>query len=154
MMMMIGMGAEAKMVSGQFRLSGKDSEIILTSFAISSPMGGTFGINLTTGDIMYEEERYLRLHLFRDVEWPKFQKALTCSDKIVMAKQVHSISFDYKNGQWNTKLIEGKIVNTDDRKDMKSKTYRPHCKYYLFCFVYICGVYISSSCCSVCIGRS
>ena len=115
----------AKKVSGKFRLSGEKSEIVLTSFAVV-PTGGQLTVNFTSGTTMYEQDQNLRLHLFRDVEWPQFQKALTCSDKVLVARQSNTVSFEYRSGQWRTKPIEMEIVNSDSNSKATS---RPHCTF-------------------------
>lgn len=113
----------AKKVTGSFRLSGEKSEIVLTNFAVV-PEGGMLSINFTTGSIMYEEDQALRLRLYRDVEWPQFQKALTCADKVLFAKQENPVTFDYKNGEWKTnRPIRLQIRNSDPEE---KATYRPH----------------------------
>ncbi|KAL7574505.1 hypothetical protein ACA910_015864 [Epithemia clementina (nom. ined.)] len=113
---------QAKKVSGNFKLSGEKSEIVLTSFAVV-PSGGLLSVNFTTGSTMYEEDQNVRVRLYRDVEWPKFQKALTCADKVLFARQSRPVPFDYKSGQWRTKPIEMVIRNTDENEKVK---YRPH----------------------------
>jgi hypothetical protein len=113
----------AKTVSGQFQLSGHHTEHVLTSFAVL-PTGGSVQVNFTVANHgMYEDERFIRLRLYRDVEWPKYLKAKRCKDKVAYAQRQERILFEYVNETWQTpNPLLVLIVNTVEEKER----YRPH----------------------------
>jgi Rhodopsin-like GPCR transmembrane domain len=116
--------AHAKTVSGQFHLSGHHTEHVLTSFAVL-PTGGSVQVNFTVANgEMYEDERFIRLRLYRDVEWPKYLKATSCKDKVAFAQRQERILFEYVNEtSWQTpNPLLVLIVNTLEEKHR----YRPH----------------------------
>jgi hypothetical protein len=108
----------AKIVSGDFKLSGLQPLQVLTSFAVL-PDGASLAVNFTSPSF-YENEKYLKLRLYRDVEWAKVQNIETCNEKLRHAKHSGSISFDYKDKLWKSDL-EMLIVNSE-----KAKEARPH----------------------------
>jgi len=118
---------EGKKVSGSFKLSGENSESVLTSFAVV-PTGARLSVNLTTGSQMYEDEHYLRFHMFQDTEWPRFLKALTCEDKVKYSMQQQRVSFEFRNNAWTT----SRAITADLKpplasdKNMKNNFDRPH----------------------------
>ena len=89
----------AKTVSGDVRLSGQYSEAILTSFAISPYARGWMGISLNSKDV-YDNEQDLKIHLYQDTNWSKFQKELLCSDKSKHSVASHRLEFRYNDKQW------------------------------------------------------
>jgi hypothetical protein len=109
----------AKTVSGDFRLSGLQSHRVLVSFAVV-PDGARVSVNLTAS-FMYENERFLQLRMYRDVEWSKVIKAKTCTEMIRHASQTQQLSFDYKNKQWKSEEKTALIFNSD-----KGTSRRPH----------------------------
>jgi hypothetical protein len=108
----------AKIVSGDFKLSGLEPLQVLTSFAVL-PDGASLTVNFTAPSF-YDNEKYLKLRLYRDVEWAKVQSIETCNEKLKHAKHSASISFDYKDKLWKSDL-EMLIVNSE-----KAKEARPH----------------------------
>ena len=88
-----------KRVSGDFQLSGVNSEKVLTSFAVSPDYGARFQLHMTATD-MYETERYLKLRLFTDDSWGRHLKVMTCQEKVRHAVHSRDVSFDYVNGKW------------------------------------------------------
>jgi hypothetical protein len=89
----------AKTVSGDVRLSGQYSEAILTSFAISPHARGWMGISLNSKD-MYDNEQALKIHLYQDTNWGKFQKELLCSDKSKHSVASHGLQFRFEDKEW------------------------------------------------------
>jgi GNAT superfamily N-acetyltransferase len=112
--------AKAKHVSGKFRLSGLESHAVLCSFAVLKD-GGRVHLEMTASNL-YENERFLKFRLYRDVEWPRFQQARTCQDRTRYAQQTLPVSINYSNGQWKSNTIDVLIVNTPG--NMESS--RPH----------------------------
>ena len=104
--------ATAKVTSGDFRLSGLNPQYVLTSFAVV-PYGARISVNLTSTK-MYENERWLKLRLYRDVEWPKFRKATTCNAQAQFSKQGHSVSFDYTNKEWRAEEKKAYVFNNGE----------------------------------------
>ncbi len=85
---------DAKTVSGDFQLSGVNSEAVLTSFAISPYGRGWMGITLSSKE-MYETEQSLKIHLFQDTQWSAFQKALLCTDRKKLAIETLNVEFHH-----------------------------------------------------------
>ena len=84
----------AKKVTGNVKLSGVNSEALLTKFAISPYGKGWMGITLQSVE-MYETERFLKIHLYQDTNWTAFKRELTCKDKAQHAKQSVGVEFHY-----------------------------------------------------------
>jgi hypothetical protein len=74
----------AKTVSGDFKLSDMKSLQVLTSFSVV-PDGARLAVNFTSPSF-YENERFLKLRLYRDVEWASVLKAQTCVEKIKLTQ--------------------------------------------------------------------
>jgi hypothetical protein len=108
----------AKTVSGDFKLSGLEPLQVLTSFAVL-PDGASLTVNFTSPSF-YENEKYLKLRLYRDTEWAKVQNIEMCNSKLIHAKHSAPISFDYKDKLWKSDL-KMQIVNTEKKKEA-----RPH----------------------------
>lgn len=104
--------AAAKVISGDFRLSGLNSHYVLTSFAVV-PEGARLTVDLTSTD-MYENERYLKMRLYRDVEWGSFRKAMTCDAKTRFSKQGHSITFDFIDQKWRSEQKKAYVFNNGE----------------------------------------
>lgn len=100
----------AKKVSGDFRLTGANTEHVLTTFAVVPTGAAMMRLNLTAPR-MYEDERLLAVYLYRDVEWPQFQKATLCNHKTRFSKQRQPITFDYIDNQWKSKPMQVILVN-------------------------------------------
>ena len=86
--------------SGDFVLSGVNSEKTLSSFALSPHARGWFDIILYC-DSMYENEQNLRLYFFTDESWKKALQATTCEDKVGFAKETQRLSFEYVRSPTN-----------------------------------------------------
>jgi hypothetical protein len=110
----------AKTVSGDFKLSGMKSLQVLTSFSVV-PDGALLQLNFTSPSF-YENERFLKLRLYRDSEWASVVKAQTCVEKIKLTKHTGSISFDYKDKLWKSSIQM--FVNNE--KYGGNKEGRPH----------------------------
>ena len=108
---------DAKVVSGDFKLSGVNSEKVLTSFAVRPEFGAVFELKMTASD-MYETERYLNLHLYKDEAWGRHLKVMTCAEKIRHATQtIGPVLFDYVNEKWQLQQgsLKGVILTQDQR---------------------------------------
>lgn len=84
----------AKTVSGQFRLSGVNSEHTLVKFAVSSFARGRFHYHLQA-DEAYPNEQSLRIHVFRDDLWKEVQKTPSCEGKVKYAYQTFTVRFEH-----------------------------------------------------------
>ncbi len=96
----------AKTVSGQFRLSGVNSEHLLVKFAVSSFARGQFRYEFSADD-PYPNEQTLRIHIFRDDLWKEVQKTPTCDAKVKYAYQSFNVNFERvdemkKNGRYSS----------------------------------------------------
>ena len=120
----------AKVISGDFKLSGVNSEKVLTSFAVMPEYGAKFQLRLKASD-MYETERYLKLRLFQDEKWNSHLRVMTCQEKIRHASHSIDIVFDYIDKQWQLKepiydviLTKAQKDKYDPRKVMRNKRKR------------------------------
>jgi hypothetical protein len=126
--------AEAKKVSGDFQLSGVNTEIVLASFALL-PSGGRFEATLIAAH-MYENERSLMVRAYRDTEWRKFLKEPLCTGKTKLAKETRSVTFRQINGKWQAdidmQLGDLERTPTDDPMERKlQKNARNHYWYFV-----------------------
>jgi hypothetical protein len=87
--------ASAKTVSGDFTLNGERSEHVLASFA-AFPAGGQLKL-LLSGKTPYPNESHIKLRLYRDLEWARYSKALTCREKVKLAQETRDIQFERVN---------------------------------------------------------
>jgi hypothetical protein len=94
LLLLLPKGVLAKRTKGTFKLSGAQTEVVLSNFAVS-PEGGraTFRIGC---DEMYENEKPLMLHVYKDDVWAKFQKTPLCADKIKLAHHTSDLAFAFK----------------------------------------------------------
>jgi len=85
-----------RMTSGNFVLSGTNSEVTLGSIALSKyAENGSVELSLWSGSELYANERNLKVHLYMDTNWSKFQKATTCEEKSRLSTMMSSVSFEY-----------------------------------------------------------
>jgi len=119
---------DAKTVSGDFRLSGVNTEHVLATFAVDTE-GAIMTVEFKA-DKMYENEQALQLRIFRDSDWPAWLKSATCTDKIRKATQSTTLSLEYKQGtkKWTSAKTPMLIVNAPDDE---SETGRPHYWYFV-----------------------
>ena len=120
----------AKVISGDFKLSGVNSEKVLTSFAVMPDYGAKFSLRLKASD-MYETERYLKLRLFQDEKWNRHLRVMTCQEKVRHASHSIDIVFDYIDKEWQLKepiydviLTKAQNEKYDPRKVMRNKRKR------------------------------
>lgn len=71
----------AKVVSGDFKLSGLNTEYVLGSFAVSPKKVGHATMMFTSED-PYQLSTDLFVRLIRDDKWSSFQKAPSCTEKV------------------------------------------------------------------------
>lgn len=82
---------DAKHVSGDFKLKGDKTEVVLASFAVM-PLGALFEATLTS-DTVYENEMAVKVRAYRDTEWDQYRKEPLCTKKIQFAKKIHAVAF-------------------------------------------------------------
>jgi len=109
---------DAKHVTGDFKLSGANSEYKVTTFAIR-PEGGRLTMNLESKDL-HANEMHMKLRLYRDREWAQYKKALTCHDKIKLAQQTNPIEFEYNEAEskWVANVL---ILMFNDKLDKEAE---------------------------------
>ena len=73
--------ASSKKTSGDFKLSGLNTEYVLGSFAVSPEKMGYMKVKLTSKD-PYQMNKDLSVRLIGDEEWSRFQKAPSCTEKV------------------------------------------------------------------------
>jgi len=84
----------ARRTRGYIQLSGKDTEHVLNSFVIG-PKGGRITVRLGS-DTPYDNDRHIKLRVYRDTEWAAMQKAPLCTEKIKLAHKTSDLNFAYK----------------------------------------------------------
>lgn len=88
----------AKTSSGDFQLSNKKTEHVITSFSIAAGASGIMTAVLLSKD-QYENEQNLKMHLYRDDDWVKVHKAKTCQEKTAHARQTVQVQFELENAE-------------------------------------------------------
>jgi hypothetical protein len=83
--------AYSKKTSGDFKLSGINSDYVLSNFAISN--SASINIILNSGQEVYPGTATLRA--YSDILWNQYNKATTCESKIRYAHQSILIDFQY-----------------------------------------------------------
>lgn len=119
----------AKTVSGDFRLTGADTEHVLGNFAVIANGSAVVRVNITSAS-MYVDERALSVFLFRDDKWPRYLQANMCSVKTRFAHERRAISFDYVQEEWRTTEIQMVLINDDPSPDPKLKQAKPRAHYW------------------------
>ena len=112
----------SKRTRGKFKLSGANTEHVMSSFAVNV-MGGRATIRIGS-DEMYENEQRLKLHIYTESVWKAFRKATLCSEKIELALKSYDLSFNFKGdgpmvprgGKWQAvKTVMLGDPNTDEK---------------------------------------
>ena len=83
---------DAKVVSGDVRLDGVNTEATLTKFALSPGAVGKLTLRVTSPDA-YPDQTELRLRMYTDSEWPTVRKAPTCEQKVRSARKSVPVIF-------------------------------------------------------------
>mmetsp|Transcript_19642 Transcript_19642/g.27624 ORF Transcript_19642/g.27624 Transcript_19642/m.27624 type:complete len:526 (+) Transcript_19642:252-1829(+) len=93
----------AKKKSGKVLLTGTNSEGLLVKYAVPGHHDGRLEVNLRipVSKGMYEDERYLRLHVFDETKWHIAKKKATCHDKVKNASGERPVRFEYKKDYQN-----------------------------------------------------
>ena len=80
----------ARTTSGEFRLSGLNTEYVLGSFAVSAKSKGVAVIALASKD-PYRDDRTVRMRLYKDDTWPQYLKEPSCMQKVPHAMQSEEV---------------------------------------------------------------
>lgn len=99
---------QAKRAKGQFQLSHRRTEQVLTSFAVGK-RGGGFTVRLGI-DEPYPNEESLKFRVYTDVAWKKYKKTKRCSEKVKLAETTVDSDFTledrgnrmYLGGAWQS----------------------------------------------------
>lgn len=108
----------AKVISGDFRLSGLNTEYVLGSFAISPKKVGHVSLTFTS-DRPYQMNKDLFVRLIRDDNWPAFQKAPSCTDKVPFSIINEQVSQEHKHKTYQAEVA----MPLDNSKDDRSHYY-------------------------------
>jgi hypothetical protein len=103
---------KSKVVSGDFKLSGIHTEHVLSSYAVM-PTGGRIEVKFKTHKEHYKASNPLVFRLYRDTDWPKYLRALTCVEKKRYAVLTKEIEFHQHDENWEGK-VETFILNDAD----------------------------------------
>ena len=85
--------AVAKSFEGNFQLSPSNPGHILGSFALSPGHHGSVEVILSTSGMAYEDDRGVRLRMFKDAAYGKYQQAESCYEKITHTSFSEPVSF-------------------------------------------------------------
>lgn len=114
----------AKKVSGDFKLDGVHTEHVLTKFAVV-PAGGRVTTTFTTKK-PYPNDQHVKFRLYKDDDWPKFERATTCREKVLLAQQTNDLDFERQDeGRFEAKVLI--LMFNDKHGDSK----RPHYWYFV-----------------------
>ena len=98
--------AIAKTSAGEFQLSNKKTEHVISAYSIAAGAKGLMTAVLLSNK-NYDNEDNLRMHLYLDDDWPKVQKAKTCREKTSLARQTVQVKFELEDKeqmeQWGYK---------------------------------------------------
>jgi hypothetical protein len=108
----------AKVVSGEFKLSGLNTEQVLGSFAVSPNKLGHASITFTSED-PYQMNKDLFVRLIKDDNWPAFQKAPSCTDKVPFSTINEKVSQERKHKTYEASIA----MPLDNSKDGRSHYY-------------------------------
>lgn len=113
--------ATARRTRGYFKLSGANTEKVMTSFAIGTK-GGRATVRVGM-DREYDNDKHLKFHVFRDTKWKQYTKATLCSERIKLADASYDLSFVFKGegpytpqgGKWQAvrTVMIGDITTSD-----------------------------------------
>jgi hypothetical protein len=90
--------AVAKSFEGDFQLEPSKTGHILGSFALAPGHKGSVEVTLSTPGEAYEDDRGVRLRMFKDEAYSKYQKANSCYEKIIHTSFSEPVSFHEANG--------------------------------------------------------
>eukprot|EP00934_Nitzschia_sp_Nitz4_P002027 Nitzschia sp. Nitz4//scaffold40_size135432//15615//20089//NITZ4_003229-RA/size135432-processed-gene-0.139-mRNA-1//1//CDS//3329551174//2027//frame0 len=111
--------ATGKVISGDFKLSGLYTEYILGSFAVSAKKVGHCTVTIRSPE-PYQPDKDLFVRMVRDDEWPAFQKAPSCTEKIPLAKINEKVTL----AQRGRRKLEAEVaLPLDNSKDSRSHYY-------------------------------
>lgn len=106
----------AKVISGDFKLSGLNTEYVLGSFAISPHKLGHATIKLTSPE-PYQMNKDLFIRLISDDKWPAFQKAPSCTEKVPQAIISEKVNQERKHTKYEAQIA----MPLDNSKDARSR---------------------------------
>ncbi len=117
--------AQSKTVTGDFKLSGVNTEHVLTTFAVM-PEGGRVEVRLSAKH-GYDQSNPLLFRLFRDTDWPAYLRAMTCNEKKKYAMLSHPIVWEHNS----EKSVWEATVSTFILNDMDGSSKRNHYWYFV-----------------------
>jgi hypothetical protein len=88
----------AKTFFGDFQLSPEQSGQILGSFALAPGHKGDVKLILSTPEKPYEDDRAVRLRIFKDDTYTQYQAASTCYEKITKTSFSEPVKFSKNDG--------------------------------------------------------
>lgn len=117
----------AKLVSGSFRLNGRQTEYVLGSFAVI-PSGARIDLSMEAQG-RYEGAENIRFRAYRDTEWDRYQKLTLCTEKVELAQYLTSFTFMDKHD--GTYQVHAKINIEEKHPGTKEKAKRNHYWYFV-----------------------
>lgn len=102
------------MISGDFKLSGLNTEFVLGSFAVSPKKVGHVSVTLTSKE-PYSLNKDLFVRLIRDDKWSQFQKAPSCTEKVPFSIINEQVNQEHKHKHYETEIAMPLENANDDR---------------------------------------
>jgi hypothetical protein len=90
--------SSAKKTSGDFRLSGLNTEHVLGSFAISPKGRGVMKVTFTSKDPYKNDARSVRIRMYTDDQWSAFKREPSCGEKVAHATQSEEVLMTANQG--------------------------------------------------------
>lgn len=96
----------SKTVSGDFRLSGLNTEYVLGSFAVSAKRMGYVVITFESKD-PYTKAEDLFVRRVRDDQWADYTRAPSCTEKVAFSIQNETVSQSRKKNHYEARVAMG-----------------------------------------------
>jgi hypothetical protein len=93
-----------KVVSGDFKLSGLNTEYVLGSFAVSPKKVGHATVTFTSKD-PYQMNKDLFVRLIRDDKWSSFLKAPSCTEKVPFSILNEKVSQERNRNAYKAEIV-------------------------------------------------
>jgi hypothetical protein len=117
----------AKKISGNFQLSGRQTEVVLGSFAVI-PTGARFELSMIAYG-QYDTPDSVMVRAYRDTEWDIYQKELLCTDKTKHAHYETPLKFMNRQDGTYQVYVRTDISEFDPKTNLKSE--RNHYWYFV-----------------------
>lgn len=109
------------MISGDFRLSGLNTEHVLGSFAINPKGRGVMKVTFTSKDPYKNDARTVRVRMYKDDEWSAFKREPSCGEKVPHATQSEEVLMIANKGKGY--VAEARAFTMDNSNNERAHYY-------------------------------